>query len=246
MEYDSYNREERYLCAHLFRLLHEWVGPSAPEDQFAGFLKKSGLDESSTIELPVGIFFEVALIRDAYFAIKPDVGEFMDHLVSVVARQEKLENFTSFSHLPKVLQDPSQTHPKQIRRKAESEGIQLSEEDSRLYGAVQGMFNAKPDLAITLPGVIIAYEAKFTQPFDPEQTSRTESIAQVWSEVLFEDLGFDNPPDTLVATIGPRRAGPDISWEWLSDRVGEIYPPEDRTYIAMQNAVDLLSDNTAG
>jgi hypothetical protein len=25
--YDSFNREERYICSHLFRLLHEYVYP---------------------------------------------------------------------------------------------------------------------------------------------------------------------------------------------------------------------------
>ena len=246
MEYDSYNREERYLCAHLFRLLHEWAAPNADRKQLDSFLEKSGIDEVSTADSFPGIFFEVALIRDAYFARKPEVGEFMDHLASVVAQQENLSKYSSFTQLPEVLQDPKQTHPNQIRKKASSEGIQLSQEDSRLYGAIQGMFNAKPDLAITMPSTVIAYEAKFTQPFDAEQTSRTESIAQVWSEVLYRDLGYESSPSAIVATIGSSEADPDISWEWIFDRAAETYPPEDRTYIAIQGAVDLIQGNTAG
>ena len=59
------------------------------------------------------------------------------------------------------------------------------------------MFNAKPDLAITLPGIVIAYEAKFTQAFGREQTSRTERIVEVWRTLLYDDLGFASPPNAL-------------------------------------------------
>ena len=246
MNYDNYNREERYLCAHLFRLLHEWISSDSSAQQLESLLSLSGLDTPPTERHTIGIFFEVALIRDAYFARKPNASGFMDQLVSVVARQEEVSNFTAFSQLPEVLQDSSRTHPKQIRQKADDQSIELSREDSRVYGAVQGMFNAKPDLAITLPSAIIAYEAKFTQAFDDEQTTRTKKIAEVWSEVLFEDLGFGNPPAALVATIGPSRASPDISWEWIFERTSETYPSDDRTFIAIQNAVQLLSETVYG
>jgi hypothetical protein len=241
MKYDTYNREERYICAHLFRLLHEWAVSERLGHHFVAFLKKSGVDDTRAASHPTGIFFEVALIRDAYFSCKPRVDEFMDKIVGVVARQEELDTYTSFSDLADVLKDPSKTHPKQIRHKAASEGIHLSKEDSRLYGAIQGMFNAKPDLAVTVPGVIIAYEAKFTQAFESEQTSRTEKITQVWSEILYEDLGFKNPPSYFVSTIGPGKLKPDISWEWLLRVAGETFATDDRTYIALQNAVSLLS-----
>lgn len=145
-----------------------------------------------------------------------------------------------------MLKEPSQTHPKQIRRKAISEGIQLSREDSRLYGVIHGMFNAKPDLAVAVPGVVVAYEAKFTQAFDPEQTSRTKKIAQEWSEILYEDLGFDTPPGVFLSTIGPAQFETDITWEWLVGMAGETLATEDRTLIALRNAVALLSGNVAG
>ena len=246
MEYDTYNREERYLCAHLFRLLHEWAPPQAPGQHFAAFLERSGVDAERAGSHPTGIFFEVALIRDAYFARKPEVERFMDRLAGIVARQEQLDNYTPYSDLPDVLRDPSRTHPKQIRRKATSEGIKLSKEDSRLYSAIQGMFNAKPDLAITTPAVIVSYEAKFTEAFDPRQITRTEKIAEVWSQILYEDLGYEYPPSFLASTVGPARSAPDVSWEWLLDLVRETLVPQDRTLIAFENAVALLAGNVAG
>lgn len=88
-KYDTYNREERYICAHLFRLLQEWASPVASGHQFAAFLKKSGVEVAREASRPTDIFFEVALIRDAYFACKPEVEEFMDRLAGVVARQEE-------------------------------------------------------------------------------------------------------------------------------------------------------------
>ena len=108
------------------------------------------------------------------------------------------------------------------------------------------MFNAKPDLAITLPGIVIAYEAKFTQAFGREQTSRTERIVEVWRTLLYDDLGFASPPNALTAAIGPQSAKPDISWEWLLDLATETYPLEDRTRLAIQSAVRWLIQNSAG
>lgn len=246
MEYDYYNREERALCAHLFRLLHEWIAPDREGDEIVQFLERSGADVEDLDVRRIKIFTEVALIRDAYFIRKDDAEDFMDDLAREVADQENLIDYRLFSQLPQVLRDPSQTHPKQIRQKAASEGVDLTKEEGVLYGAVQAMFNAKPDLAITTQDQIVAYEAKYTEPFNLEQIRRTEKIAQVWSRLLSEDLGFAREPRVIVSKIGPSKFVPEISWEWLFDLAQKTYISDDRTYIAMSNAVRFLSERLAG
>lgn len=60
-DYDRYNREERYACSHLFRLLHE------PKDGYRALSRFLDMDVSSG---SFRIYAEVALIRDAYYARK--------------------------------------------------------------------------------------------------------------------------------------------------------------------------------
>ncbi len=242
MNYDYYNREERALCAHLFRLLHEWIAPASDPVFITSFLNRSGLDVGQEDLVGTRIYIEVALIRDAYFHRKPNIESFMDDLALEIIRQEDLDQVRMYSVLPDVLKDPSRTHPGQIRRKAKEIGIELSRDENSLYAAIQGMFNAKPDLAITTTDSIIVYEAKYTQPFDAQQLRRTEHICQVWSKLLYSDLGFEAPPRTIVSKIGPTVFEPEVSWEWIFHLVEQTYPSNDRTYIAMRNAVNYLSE----
>lgn len=134
--YDEYNREERFICSHLFRLLHE------PRDEYRAirdFLDTPDLKDTFKI------YAEVALIRDAYFVRKPNHFDFMNRLVDIVMKQEDVQNCRSYEDLPSRLSDASKTHPKQIKQRA---GDELSSEEKKVYGAIQGMFNAKPDLVI--------------------------------------------------------------------------------------------------
>ena len=78
MMYDDYNREERALCAHLFRLLHEWVTPTGNLELMTRFLNQSGHKVGEKKLGTISIYTEVALIRDAYFSKKPGVESFMD------------------------------------------------------------------------------------------------------------------------------------------------------------------------
>ena len=86
MKYDEYNREERALCSHLFRLLHEGLlndnrNNSAlykffecileNKTESSSFIKGFSLDNISLDN--VGIFAEVALIRDKFRNLKPNV-----------------------------------------------------------------------------------------------------------------------------------------------------------------------------
>ena len=46
------------------------------------------------------------------------------------------------------------------------------------------------------------YEAKYTLGFDEAQLVRTRRIAEVWAELLYEDLGFSDTATVHVRTLG--------------------------------------------
>ena len=227
LNYDKYNREERYLCSHLFRLLHEPVDGYRVLREFLG--------HSSELS-QFRIYAEVALIRDAYHARKPDVAPFMDDLVRLIMTQEEVTECRLYSELPEDIRDIHKTHPKQIKHKAEN---LLLDNEKNVYGALQCMFNAKPDLAICLNKELVVYEAKFTLGFDAEQTKRTKNIGEVWAKLLYSDLGFANIPKLKVRTLGLSNYSPDVSWEHIYEIAERIYPETDRTRIALKSAVNM-------
>jgi hypothetical protein len=258
VDYDRYNREERALCSHLFRLLHEHLA-TAPEKsplrRVLGMLASHGLTFSATPApdlacrlASAAILTEVALIRDAYQIRKPDVAPFMDAFVALVARQEGIGvgEVRLYSALPPVLGDPRLTHPKQIAAKARNGGALLSAAELRVYGAVQAMFNAKPDIAIVLPTCFIVFEAKFTEDFDQSQLARTRKIAGVWATLLHADLGFQRPPPFAIAKLGDGACGVDLSWQELLPVARETYAPGDRSRAAFEHAVEFLGRRRAG
>jgi hypothetical protein len=225
-DYDTYNREERYICSHLFRLLHEPVEEFLPLRRFLG-----GLQSVDGFR----IYAEVALIRDAYHVRRDDVNEFMDSLVDLIAEQEGVTSFRLYSQLvPEELCTPHLTHPGQILKKGADS---LTDPEHRVYGALQGMFNAKPDLAICLGDQLVLFEAKLTLGFDTKQLDRTKAIAEVWSKLLDHDLGFTTPPEIEVRKLGLARFDPDVSWEAVSEIAQEIYPEHDRSRRAFVNAI---------
>lgn len=249
MEYDRYNREERSLCAHLFRLLHEGLttepdaGPlRAVIDLLSArslrFSPACDVDLARSSVAGTAILTEVALVRDAYAMRKPDVAPFMDALVAVVARQESVSEFRRYSELPAELRDPRRTHPKQIAEKARP--FDVSDDERRVYGAVQGVFNAKPDLALVLPSCVVAVEAKLTTAFDSAQLRRTRNIAELWAVLLHRDLGFEAPPPVVVATLGDAHVGVDLSWQELLPIARKTYQANDRSRMAFEHAVAML------
>lgn len=225
MKFDEYNREERYLCAHLFRLLHE---PANNHSALRSFL---GTDADIA---GARVLCEVALIRDAYYARRSDPMTFMDSLTRILMEQEEVTECRVYSKLPPDLNTPHVTHPKQIRHKGDKS---LRDEEPKVYAAMQAMFNAKPDLAVCYGDQLIVYEAKFTLGFDAAQLERTHNIAEVWRTLLFKDLGFDGPPSVEVRTIGMARYSPDVSWEDVLSVAQAIYPPQDRSRQAFEHAV---------
>jgi hypothetical protein len=247
--YDTYNREERAICSHLFRLLHERL-ENKWNSSLGLFLLKL-VDHNPDNRLikdlisitqfnNIGIFTEVAIIRDAYVQHKPEVNDFMDSLVKIIMLQEKVSECRLYSQLDNPINNPNLTHPKQIRQKADAQEYSLSNAERIVYGALQGMFNAKPDLVITINNYLLVFEAKLTLKFDNEQILRTKNIAQVWAKLLYEDLGFEKEPEFEILKLGAARYNPDISWEEIFDIVQLTYYEKDRTYIAMESCLELL------
>jgi hypothetical protein len=255
MGYDAYNREERALCFHLFRLLHEKLTSNPKESGLYRLLEKLATKNLKFKDGDAGIILnelqfnnmaiypEVALIRDRFENLKPektDANEFMDGLVTLIKGQEKRPECRLYSELPEILRDYKKTHPKQIKAKAEKERTDLSPDEMWVYGAVQAMFNAKPDLAITIDNYLLVFEAKFTEKFDDDQLIRTWKIAQVWaSDLLFRELGFKKAPMYTVVKLGLKEGDSDITWReiWgIAEKMN--FAATDRSYKAFKNALN--------
>ena len=118
----------------------------------------------------------------------------------------------------------------------------LTENESIVYGAMQGMFNAKPDLVITFDNKLFVFEAKFTESFDETQLKRTQNIADVWSRLLFTDFGFPSPPEVSVIKLGAKKFEPNISWADILSIAHETYNENDLTLISLRNGVKLLKE----
>lgn len=242
--YDDFNREERAICAHLFRLLHEYHSKKSesPLSQFLKILstKNNSFNFTNLHYSNVAIHTEVALIRDAYFDLKPSVHSFMDDLVRIIMKQEKIEACTLYSNLHNSLKNPNETHPKYILHKASKLDYEFSDGEKIVYKRMTEMFSAKPDLVITTDNQLLVFEAKFTQPFQSTQLERTQKIAEVWANLLYKSLGFDTIPTYEVYTIGAQKSNPDVSWERIFDLAKSTYPSNDRTYVVMDKAVKTL------
>lgn len=248
-KYDYYNREERAICAHLFRLLHERIDEKydSPLGEFLTKLSKSNMvfknGNSSLTTLNFEntcIYCEASLIRDAYQDKKPNLNSFMDNLTQLIMKQENVADCKLYSELDERLNNINVTHPKQIRQKATTKNIQLSDGESKVYGAMQAMFNAKPDLVITVDNILLVCEAKYTESFDEEQLNRTWNIAEVWATLLYEDLGFKEKPTYTVFKLGGASFNPHINWTDVTEIANKTYNNNDRTRIAINAGLELL------
>jgi hypothetical protein len=252
--YDNYNREERAICSHLFRLLHEKPEEKTSSPLGLFIFKLFGSDLSFQNGHPfftdlkfenVAIYTEVALIRDFYYLKKGDHVKFMDLLTEKIKNQEEVTDCPIYSNLKaKELQNIRETHPNQIKKKWESLPISFTKDEKKVYGALQGMFNAKPDLVITIDDVLFVCEAKFTEPFDDAQIRRTENIAKVWASLLFKELGFIKPPVYTVFKLGNSKYKPNINWNDVLTIAEQTYPENDRTRIAIHKGVDYLGNKS--
>jgi len=250
--YDKFNREERAICSHLFRLLHESLNKKgdSPFGRLINLVLERKIKFINAGDMPnqldfnnIGIYTEVAIIRDYFNINKTNPNSFMDKLVALIMRQERItDDCRLYSRLDDPLNNPKKTHPKQIRQKAVDSKINLTKNELRVYGAVQGMFNAKPDLVLTIDNKLIVVEAKFTEKFDNDQLVRTRNIAQVWTELLFEEFGFTEKPDFAIVKLGASKFNADINWKDICTLARLVYPPEDRSMIAFDLGLKLLHD----
>ena len=224
--YNIYNREERNICAHLFRILLE------PKDNYYALSNFTGKNNISNFN----IFTEVALIRDAYFIRKSScVNKFLDSIVQIIMKQEGVTDCKLYSQLPSELNNPKLTHPKQIKYKGKKI---FTLHEMKVYGSLQGMFNAKPDLLICLPDEMLIYEAKYTLDFDQDQIRRTNNIAEIWSNIIYSDLGYNSPPPYKILKLGLDKYKPDISWEKVKEIVSHIYNKNDYTLKTINSLIN--------
>jgi hypothetical protein len=105
---------------------------------------------------------------------------------------------------------------------------------------MQGMFNAKPDLVITVDNKLLVFEAKFTEPFDELQLERTEHITEVWSKLLFTDFGFNEPPEYSIIKLGAGKFTPHINWTDVLSIADKTYRADDRSLLVLMAGVNLL------
>lgn len=248
LSYLAYNREERDLCAHLFRLLLEDQPNWQP---LKDFLDRDFIGSPQ-------LFCEAAVIRDAYYARKPekaDDGEpgtinFLDGICDLIATMLEAapDEYTRFSELqPETLRNPRLTHPKQIAYKLKESGAIQKPRDADVYGSLQAMFNAKPDLVICADNTLYIYEAKYTMPFDEAQLERTRLIGKVWAKLLYKDLGFEVEPDLVVRKLGlskPDTKGydPDISWKEVCEIANRYWLEDDYSMKVLQTAAQLCQN----
>lgn len=250
ISYDTYNREERVISAHLFRLLHERLEEKAtsPFGQLMSELSKSNLTfangNASLAKLKfenIAIFCEPSIVRDAYQSKRAEKASFLDNLISLIMKQEGVNECRLYSQLPETLKNPKLTHPKQIKQKATAANIPLSEGEVKVYGALQGMFNAKPNLVITVDNLLLVCESKFTELFDQAQLTRAKKMAEVWATMLYKDFGFTEPPVYAVFKLGAQKSNPDISWTTITQIASKTYGSQDRTRIALEAALEHLT-----
>lgn len=227
MKYISYNREERNICAHLFRLLHIEKNDNQILREFLSPVTFNNFE----------IFTEVALIRDAYHNLTyQNKIEFVDSITRIIKEQENIEDARTYSELNSELSNPSKTHPRQIRQKAKEINFNFSKNENHVYGCLQSYFNAKPDMAIILDNEILVYEAKLSLDFDSVQLERTKKIVEIWSRLLYKDLGFSSTPrDAVVKKLGMEKYAPDISWEKIYNIAAKVLPIEDKSLISLKS-----------
>src|SRR5690606_24102012 len=101
------------------------------------------------------------------------------------------------------------------------------EPNNIIYNTLQSMFNAKQDLAVCEGNNLFVFEAKYDTAFKEDQVRLTNQIAQVWSKLLFRDLGFDEIPNVHVLKLGREKFKPDVSWEYVYEISKEFFGEDD-------------------
>jgi len=231
--YLDYNREERNICAHLFRLLLEDQPEWRPLKQFLGV---------SEVRNPA-VYCEASIIRDAYHVRRRNAAEFVHSLCELTAEQRGIDMYTRFADLPEDICSQHKTHPRQIAWKLKERGLLTADADAAVYGALQGLFNAKPDLVICEGETLWVYEAKFTQKFDDKQMQRTREIADIWACLLHRDLGFSDSPAVEVRRLGLRPEESDITWKDVCGIARGFWNADDFSLRVLNSAAAMAGTN---
>ena len=143
MLYDTYNREEWSLSAHLFRLLHENLAETPSNSRLAQFLSAVRHAKPDSLPIPKNcagrMSLSIAKSRSSETVFRSDVWRkalhsHMDALVKLIGTQEKVAPIYLYSTLPPEsgLNDPTRTHPKQIALKGSS--LFANTTDEKIYG----------------------------------------------------------------------------------------------------------------
>ena len=93
------------------------------------------------------------------------------------------------------------------------------------------------DLQSRGKGHLLIYEAKYTLRFDRAQLQRTKYIGQIWSELLFRDLGFSTQPVADVRTLGLERFSPNASREHVYGLVVQQWGEDDFSTRVLRRAL---------
>ncbi len=256
--YDNYNREERSLCAHLFRLLHEKLELGA-ESPLGRFLTRAGIAPPTFHS--ACIYAEVSLIRDAYLYRKQlsasssndYIAPFLDEMVRLIAQLEGCSQYVLYTNLPRPLNVPASTHPRQIHDKIVSKTKlnpprAFSNEERKVFKLMKEIFLTRPDHAIAVDGALVVVETALAMPLTSERMALTRKIAHVWANLLYPDFGFEQPPQWRVCSLSriplqKNEQQPDMTWFDIREIARATYPATDRTVIALNAACDWMEQH---
>ncbi len=75
--------------------------------------------------------------------------------------------------------------------------------------------------------------------YNQAQLLRTRNILEVWTKLLYADLGFEKEPAAELRTLGLAKYHPDVSWENVLKITEATYSEHDRTRQALARAAAL-------
>ncbi len=218
-QYDEYNREERALCAHLFRLLHEGLSSYPKESYLKCIIDK--IDNTNfrnawnCISNPedelrnARIYCEVALIRDAR-----EYGKISTHDIESWA-----DDFTQ-------------------------RGRKYTWSYKALMAAKPDLVIAFPKLLLVFEAKLTSsFEEEQLKRLDDVIKVWKQPKRDEYSPPLWTDFGVENEAVCYPMRLGNKnvKEKPDLSWQDIFTVMNEKgFPKNDRTWIAFDAAITLL------
>jgi len=87
----------------------------------------------------------------------------------------------------------------------------------------------------------LIYEIHLSLAFDDEQTKKLKRIANIWSDLLYEDLGYKEKPAYTIIKLGLEKFEPDLSWESVIEILTTNLPENNKSLISIKKAVEACS-----